>query len=70
MAEDFAMRRRQAKALIVSAMRIIRDTGYEYRIKPSEVIFALANLYKQSGSYSAYHWLTYAARQVQQDERR
>jgi hypothetical protein len=70
MNEDSRERRRQAKALIVSALRIIRDIGHEYRIKPSEVIYALATLYKQQGSYSAYHWLTHAARQVREDERR
>lgn len=70
MTDDFRMRRRQGKALIVSALRIIRDVSAEYRIRPSEVIYAFANLYKQGGHYSAFHWLTHAARQIQEDERR
>ncbi len=68
--EPSRQRRKEARALIASALRIIRDTEKQYQIRPSETIKALATLHQDAGNYNASKHLYYASKQMRRDENR
>jgi hypothetical protein len=69
MAEDDRERRRQARKLIISGLRIVLIAADEGTVPPSELIRILSIMYKRYKSNdSAFRHLGYAADQVAWDE--
>lgn len=63
-------KRLQARQTIVSALRIIRNLQDSYNISTSEVLSALALMYREAACYDSAQWVGYAARQVREEEKR
>ncbi len=60
--------REQAKATLITALRVILNVATLNKIRVSKVIKALAKIYAQSGNPSVSRHLAYAAEQIGLDE--
>jgi hypothetical protein len=60
----------QARALIMTSLRIIRDMQLAYRIPTSSVLLAASRIYRNIGYYDSAQWTNYAARQIRGEELR
>jgi hypothetical protein len=61
---------RQARALIMTSLRIIRDMQVQYGIPTSSVLMALSRMYRDSTYFDSAQWTSYAARQIRSEESR
>ncbi len=68
--ESDPKQRKQAKALIASALKIITNLEKQHGIPSSETCKALAKLHQKNGNYNASQHFYYASKQMQKDERR
>jgi hypothetical protein len=60
----------QARALVMTSLRIIRDMQLAYRIPSSSVLLAMSRIYRNVGYYDSAQWVNYAARQIRSEELR
>lgn len=68
MTDELRFQRRQARMTVISALRVIRDLQLSYDIPTSEVLNALAFIYRDIAYYNSFKWVKFAAKQIRKEE--